>query len=622
MSSPTKISDPWTLFKTYLRPHWKWVVLLVLAYFLVSLLTAFQPVIMAPMLNVVLDFASETVPPATESVTSVSQLDLNNLGQYLIRWLDQYKLTPWNIVWVLALSYLLVSVLLYALDFGVYLLAIWIRVNSERDIQQNLFSHLLSLSLDFYHRKRTGEIISRIDQDTRSTVASLANIARNLVVSSILVLVYGAMLVRTNFRLTIFIVVAGSLHYGITQLIRNPIRARVRDQFNIFADTTAFIQEIVANIRVVKSFVAERYEQSRLSKLLQRMLGINLRYSLFKHVEEPIGQIINALMNVAILMLATAELFNGGLSTTGFFLYLYIGRSILTPITNLTRTYTMIQTTLATSERVLDLFGEEPLVEGADHSVSELQEEISFKQVSFRYQTDAVLEDIDLQIKRGEITALVGPSGAGKSTITDLLLRFYDPEKGQVLLDGLDVRQMDLDAYRRLFGVVSQESQLFNDTVANNIAYPDIGVDLQAIENAAQVANALDFIQELPNGFQSLIGDRGVLLSGGQRQRLAIARAVVRSPQILILDEATSSLDSESEKLVQGAIDRVIKNATAVIIAHRLSTIISADKIIVIDDGRIVDQGKHDELLSRCQLYRKLCELQFGAEAVARETAK
>ena len=599
------------LFRRYLQPYSKWLTLLMVAYLLVSLLTAIQPLIMAPVLDIVLGDLAVEAAEQVPALGDLSNVDLNNVGQYLIAWLNQFNLTDWNIVWAMAITYLVVSLLLYAANFGVYLLALWIRVNSERDIQKDLFRHILSLSLDFFSRKRTGELISRMEQDTRAAVSSLSNIARNLVVSSALVLFYGGLLMKTNARLTVFILLAGGLHYLVTQLIRNPIKRRVRDQFDIFADTTAYIQEAISNVRVVKSFVAEKYETSRLSELVERLLRINMRYGVFKHIDEPVGLAINALANVAVLLLASFELFNGTLTTSGFVLYLYIGRSVLGPITDLMRTYTVLQTTLATSERVNELFAEQSSVVDGDRVVERLDGEISFKGVSFRYEEDIVLESIDLEIPKGKITALVGPSGAGKSTLTDLLLRFYDPSQGRIAVDGQDLKELDLSSYRRLFGVVSQESLLFNASVAENIAYPGLDVSPQEVEEAAKVANAHEFIQGMPQGYDSYIGDRGVLISGGQRQRLAIARAVVRKPQILLLDEATSSLDSESEKLVQEAIDRVIENTTAVIIAHRLSTVRNADNIVVLDKGVIVDQGKHNELLKRCELYERLCEIQF-----------
>ncbi|MBX3048309.1 MAG: ABC transporter ATP-binding protein [Anaerolineales bacterium] len=598
-----------TFFWTYLRPNFHLVLLLIFCYFLVSLLTAAQPLVMAPMLDIVLgNLSMENTPAQPEALGS---LDLNNIGAYLLSILAGFELSQWQTVWAMAIAYLVISILLYLLNFGVYLLALWIRINSEREIQKDLFAHVISLSLDFFHRKRTGELISRLDQDTRATVSGLANIARSVVVSSFLALFYSALLVRTNVRLTLFIILAGALHYGLTQLIRNPIKQRVRDQFNIMADNTAYIQEVISSIRVVKSFVAEAYERMRLSNIIERLRLINLRYGVFKHVDEPVGQIINAISNVAILLLATQELFQGTLTPTGFFLYLYVGRAVLDPITDLARTYTALQTTFATSERVRDLFSEQPSIRGGEIAVQQLKQDIRFSDVAFSYADSPVLTNVDIQIRKGQITALVGPSGAGKSTLFDLLLRFYDPQEGRILVDGKDLRELDLSEYRRLFGVVSQESLLFNASVFDNIAYPGLDVSLANVREAAQIANADEFIERMPQGYNSLIGDRGVLVSGGQRQRLAIARAVVRKPQILLLDEATSSLDSESEKLVQDAIDRVIRGTTAVIIAHRLSTVIHADQIVVLDQGRVVDQGKHTELLARCDLYRSLCELQF-----------
>lgn len=611
----TQITTVQAMFRTYLRPYWKWVALLILSYFGVSILTVVQPLIVAPVLDIVLATGGVSATEPLPAITSIADINLNNLGQYLFQWLERFQLSNWDVVLLLASAYLLVSLTLYGLNFAVYLIAIWIRVNSERDIQKDLFNHLLEHSLDFFHHKRTGELISRSEQDTRAVVSNLANIAQNSIVSTVLVLFYAALLIQTNFRLTTLILVAGFLHYALTQIIKNPIKDRVRDQFNIFAETTSFLQEILANIRVVKSFVAEAYEKSRLARLIQRLLVINLRFSIYKHVEEPVGQIINTITNVAILMLATAELFNGGLTISGFFLYLYIGRSILVPITDLGRTYTMVQTMLATSERVLSLFQERPKITSGPESIRTFRDSITFNKVRFRYGKGLVLEDVDFEVKRGEITALVGPSGAGKSTIVDLILRFYDPEQGGISIDGMDLRRVNLNSYRNLFGVVTQESLLFNDTVRSNITYPGLDLPMIEVEAAAKVANADQFIENLPLKYETLIGDRGVLLSGGQRQRLAIARAVVRKPEILLLDEATSSLDSESETLVQEAIDRVTVSTTAVIIAHRLSTIMNADKIVVINEGKIIDQGKHAELLSRCSLYIRLCDIQFGLKA-------
>jgi subfamily B ATP-binding cassette protein MsbA len=277
---------------------------------------------------------------------------------------------------------------------------------------------------------------------------------------------------------------------------------------------------------------------------------------------------------------------------------------------------------VATSERVQELFAQTASVQSGRKVKNKFETAINFNNVSFAYGAERVLQGIQLEIKKGSIVALVGHSGAGKSTIADLVLRFYDPQSGRITIDDEDLRSLDLEAYRKLIGVVSQDSILFNSSVAENIAYPDGEFDQQRVQQAARIANADEFVKGMPEGYQTFIGDRGVLLSGGQKQRITIARAVYHEPQILILDEATSSLDTESERLVQQAIDNVIKKTTAIVIAHRLSTVIHADKIVVMDEGQIADQGKHKELLARCQIYIRLCELQFDTKAQLPEKAE
>jgi subfamily B ATP-binding cassette protein MsbA len=291
---------------------------------------------------------------------------------------------------------------------------------------------------------------------------------------------------------------------------------------------------------------------------------------------------------------------------------MYILRSIMSPITQLGSVPTNIQGVLSASERICDLFDTQSEILDGTHAISAFRQSIQLQQVSFSYGKTPVLHAVDLEIKKGEVVALVGPSGAGKSTAVDLIMRFYDPQQGKILIDGRDLRELQQGSYRRLFGVVSQESLLFNASIRDNIAYGRDGLTDEQIVQAARIANAADFIEQSPEKFKTFVGDRGVRLSGGQRQRIAIARAVVANPDVLILDEATSALDSESERLVQEAIERVIEHTTAIIIAHRLSTIMHADKIVVFDHGQIVDVGKHEELIDRCGLYKHLCSLQFG----------
>jgi len=325
--------------------------------------------------------------------------------------------------------------------------------------------------------------------------------------------------------------------------------------------------------------------------------------------------IVKAVTNVAVLIFAANELFTGRLSVAGFALYIYVGRIMMDPISNLSTAYLTAQQTLVSAERVNEWFERKPLIDSGTRQVTSFEKEITLEGVSFRYEDEHVLSNVDFMVRRGEVVALVGVSGSGKSTLTDLLLRFYDPNEGHIRVDGIDLREMELVSYRNLFGVVAQDSFLFNATIAENIAYNQPDLSLERIVEAAKIANAHDFIlQDLPNGYETMVGERGVRLSGGQRQRIAIARAVIRRPQILILDEATSSLDSQAEKLVQEAIDRVIKDTTAIVIAHRLSTILNADKIVVMEAGKVADIGTHEELLTRCNIYQYLCELQFGKD--------
>lgn len=616
MRTKSEFGQLWNLLSKYMRPYWPQMLLSLVCYFIASLLTAAQPVVTAPVLEVAIKGPEAFSQLGQDIPESIWSVDLNNIGQYLLHLFFPAEVSAWNVILTVALIYFAVSVSLYVLNFLVYLLGIWIRYKAGRDMQAGLFLHVMNLSLDFFNKRRTGELISRLDKDTDAVVFGIEAIIRALIVSSVLVVIYGALLIRTSLRLSLFVVIAAGLQYLFVQLIKKPAQRRVRDQFNIVAEVTAYLQEVISNVRLVKSFVAENYEGKRLRALSKRAADAGMRFGFYKNIDEPVTFIINSAMNVAILLFAANELLAGQLSTTGFFLYLYVGRSILDPLTNLARTLKTIQTTAATSERVQELFGEISTIKSGSAKKQDISDGIAFQSVYFNYGQSDVLEDVNLEVKRGQMVALVGQSGAGKSTITDLVLRFYDPQKGKITLDGLDLRSLDLSEYRRMIGVVSQDSILFNASVSENIAYPDPAPDRERVEEAARVANASEFIRDLSRGYETLVGDRGVLLSGGQKQRITIARAVYHKPKILILDEATSALDTESERLVQEALDKIVEGTTAIVIAHRLSTIVHADKIVVMERGRILDQGRHEELLSRSPVYRRLCELQFGASVL------
>ena len=604
------------LLRSYLRPHWKAVALLVATSYVATLLTGLLPLVMAPILDLVLG-----APPARGGQPiGWRGLSLGNLGAAVLQWLGAGPgLDRFTAVAVLCGVFVLVGLLKGVVDFWNYMLALWIRVRAGAAMQLDVFRHLLGLSLGFFSRQRTGELVARLDEDTRATSTGLETVACTLLSAPLLVVFYGYLLVRTSPTLVFAALGAAALHYGVTRGLRGPIRRLATDEFRVLADLVARLQETILSVRVVKSFAAERFEAFRLGAMLRRVLRVNVKYGAYKHAEEPARAAVGYVVEAGIILLAARELIAGRLAVATFFLFLYVGRAALTQIGALASAYVQIQATLAASTRIAELLAVEPEVKDGPETITEFRDRIVVREVSFDYGGERVLERASFEVRRGEIVALVGPSGVGKSTLADLILRLYDPASGAITVDGRDLRALRQEPYRRLFGVVPQEPLLFNATIRENIAYGRDGLTEADILRAAQIANAHGFILEFPDGYDTVVGDRGIRLSGGQRQRVAIARAVVGNPPILILDEATSSLDSESERLVRQAIDRVIRGTTSIVIAHRLSTVLHADKIVVMSRGRIEAVGRHAELLTTSETYSQFYRHQFAeAESLGR----
>ena len=606
------------LLRKYLATYWRAVGLLLITSYLATALAALFPVLMAPILDLTL--GTPMGAPAGAGKITLDGLSLKNLGAAFFQWVGVQSVDDhFHAILVLCGVYVAAGFLKGWVDFGNYLLALWIRVRAGAALQMDLFRHLLGLSMSFFNRQRTGELVSRLDTDTNAATYGLETIVGTVLTAPVLIAFYGYLLVRTSPKLVVAALGAALLHYGVTRLVREPIRRLATDQFSAFADRAARLQEAILSIRVVKSFGAEAFEAARLSRTLRDVLRINVKFGVYKHGEEPARAVVNYVVEASILLLAAYELLAGRLAVPTFFLFLYVGRSLMVQVGRLGGAYTQIQATLAASTRVAELFAQAPEVKDGPESITGFRDRIVLHDVSFDYGAERVLDRVSFEIKKGEIVALVGPSGVGKSTLADLILRLYDPVEGSITIDGRDLRALRQDSYRRLFGVVSQEALLFNATIRENIAYGREGISDAEIVRAARIANAHDFIMEFPDGYETVVGDRGIRLSGGQRQRIAIARAIVGNPPILILDEATSSLDSESERLVQQAIDRVIEGSTSIVIAHRLSTVLHADKIVVMSRGSIEAIGRHADLLASNETYGRLYQLQFaGAEPVER----
>jgi ABC-type multidrug transport system fused ATPase/permease subunit len=605
------------LLRKYVAPYKYAVAALVVTSYLATALAAFFPVVMAPILDLALGAPLGT--PAGQERIALSELNLKNLGAAFFQWMGIRSVDDrFRAILILCLLYVGAGVLKGWLDFGNYLLALWIRVRARASMQTDLFRHLLGLSMSFFTRHRTGELVSRLDMDTFAATEGLETVVVTFLTSPVLIALYAYLLVGTSPKLVLAALGAALLHYAVTQAIRGPIRRFSADQFSTLAALAARFQEAILSIRVVKSFSAEAFEMARLSRALREVIRVNVKLGVYKHGEEPARAVVNYVVEGGLLLLAAWELLAGRLTVATFFLFLYVGRAVMVQFALLGGAYSRIQTTLVASSRIADLFAQAPEVKDGPEAVTGFHDRILVHDVSFDYGGERVLNRVSFEIKRGEIVALVGPSGVGKSTVADLILRLYDPVEGVIAIDGRDLRTLRQDAYRRLFGVVSQDALLLNDTIRENIAYGRQGISDAEIVRAARIANAHDFVMEFSEGYGTVVGDRGIRLSGGQRQRVAIARAIVGNPPILVLDEATSSLDSESERLVQQAMDQIIQGATSIVIAHRLSTVLHADKIIVMNRGAIEAVGRHAELLGSNEIYSRLYRLQF-AEADALE---
>jgi subfamily B ATP-binding cassette protein MsbA len=482
------------------------------------------------------------------------------------------------------------------------------------DLREQLYQHLVSFSLRFYSDNRTGEIVSRVTNDVTMLQAAVTETLVSLLQQTLTLIGGIIFLFWLNWRLTSIILLGIPLvTLTMVYLGRKIRRASVAVQDRL-AEASAVVDESVAGIRIVKSFAREAYEVARFTDRVEATFRAAMVRAKISAVLAPIIGFL-ALMSITItLWFGGFEVIQGRLTPGGLVAYIIYTMLVAGPIAAFSGLYSQFQSALGATQRIFQLLDTKPEIRDIPDAVelSTLEGHVAFHNVSFEYNTNlTVLRDIDLDVQPGQVVALVGPSGAGKTTLVNLIPRFYDVTRGKVTIDGLDIKNVRGLSLREQVGIVPQETTLFSDSVAENIRYGKLNATPTDIEAAARAANAHDFIGAMPDGYDTLVGERGIKLSGGQRQRIAIARAILKNPRILILDEATSSLDSESERLVQEALETLMRDRTTFVIAHRLSTIVNADWIVVLDEGRIVEQGTHTVLLARQGLYHKLHEMQF-----------
>jgi len=486
-----------------------------------------------------------------------------------------------------------------------------------RDLRDSVFRHMQRLPLGYFHRTKVGQILTRILNDTDQTKALITELVTKTVQNGAAVLTTVVALVALSPRLTLLSLVIAPLLTLTLQPILRKLRRGHRRLRNEYGEITSVLQEVVSGIRLVKSFGGEPYEDKRFTSASHDYSRGMVRITRVSLLSQPLTEIIGTSIAVVILWIGAQAVIrpNAALDAATLITFMILVMQLLPPLKQLSQTPTTAQQSMAAAERLFDVLDRETesASDRGTRVLDRFDRSIEYERVSFAYETEPVLQDISFRAAKGDVVALVGASGSGKSTLVDLLPRFYEPTEGRISIDGIDTRQITLPSLRALTGIVSQDTVLFNDTVRSNIAYGAAGkfTDDQ-IERAARAANAHEFISALPEGYNTVLGERGTRLSGGQRQRISIARALLVDPPILILDEATSALDTESERLVQEAVDRLLAGRTVFVIAHRLSTIVHADLILVLDRGRIVERGTHMELLAERGTYFRLHSLQFG----------
>lgn len=607
----------------YVKPYWKHLSFSVAFTILFAVLNGVSVYLTIPLLDTL--FQESSRQQAVEQTSPIEKAGsilpdwVVKIGEDISHSFNQFVLSGSKTEALMKIC-LLVLIAFFLKNIFSYLQAYfmtYVEYGAMKDLRDSAYQHLHQLPMSFFKKERVGNLISRFTNDVTIVQASITATFLNLIREPLTIIVFLIIALSISWRLTLIALIVMPLSMLIIYWIGLQLRKQSGKIQSKMADITSILQETISGVKIVKAFGMESYENKKFLRETKNYFKLNLKIVRVRNLSSPLTEFLSVIIGVFIIYYGgVLVLQQNTLKASEFLGFLFAIFQMMPPIKELSSVNNRIQESSAAGDRIFEILDTKPNITDAENAVAveKFQKQIKFEDVCFSYEDsiEPVLTDISFSINKGEVLALVGPSGGGKSTLADLIPRFYDPTSGRILIDDIDIKKIKIQNLRKLMGIVTQETFLFNETVRNNIAYGLEEVSEDKIIEAAKAANAHNFIMEMSNRYNTIIGERGVKLSGGQRQRLSIARAILKNPDIMIFDEATSSLDNESEILVQEAIERMMVNRTTFVIAHRLSTIRNATRILVLDRGKIVQFGKHEDLIKDQKgLYYKFYEMQF-----------